>query len=312
MEKLTMTDFDEVYQLFQKAFIPEELRPYEKMKCLFQQQRIIIYGYKSEQKIISALLVWELENCIYWENFAVDESMRGQGLGGRALEEVKALYPNQLIILEVEKPFDDMSKRRIGFYQRHDFILNPFSYIQPTLDVNPTQVCLQLMSFPHSLEEVQYQKIKQELFEVVYNQKERTMYCSHCGKEVREHDRFCTSCGEKLTVINHYCSNCGHEIDLSLKYCSHCGYEIPRIQTQVKKRKSKIVAGILGILLGGLGIHNFYIGETSKGIIQLCLFCFGFLTLGITSLVSEIWGCVEGVCILVGYIDKDGDDYPLE
>ena len=31
----------------------------------------------------------------------------------------------------------------------------------------------------------------------------------------------------------------------------------------------KIVAGILGILLGGLGIHKFYLGYTTAGIIML-------------------------------------------
>src|SRR5262245_28268981 len=33
--------------------------------------------------------------------------------------------------------------------------------------------------------------------------------------------------------------------------------------------KQKIVAGILGILLGGLGVHSFYLGNSKKGVIQL-------------------------------------------
>lgn len=56
--------------------------------------------------------------------------------------------------------------------------------------------------------------------------------------------------------------------------------------------KSRMAAGILGILLGGLGIHNFYLGYTNKAILQIVV---TLLTCGIGS----IWGLVEGILILV-------------
>lgn len=56
--------------------------------------------------------------------------------------------------------------------------------------------------------------------------------------------------------------------------------------------KQKIVAGLLGILLGGLGVHHFYLGSTMAGVIELIA---TFVTCGIASLV----GLVEGILILV-------------
>ena len=56
--------------------------------------------------------------------------------------------------------------------------------------------------------------------------------------------------------------------------------------------KSKIIAGILGIFLGGFGIHNFYLGRTTRAVIQLVLTIFTF---GIACL----WGFIEGILILV-------------
>ena len=53
--------------------------------------------------------------------------------------------------------------------------------------------------------------------------------------------------------------------------------------------EKKIVAGILGILLGGLGIHKFYLGYTKEGIIQLIL---GFFCIG------SIIGLIEGIIYL--------------
>ncbi|CAB4930117.1 unannotated protein [freshwater metagenome] len=55
--------------------------------------------------------------------------------------------------------------------------------------------------------------------------------------------------------------------------------------------KSRVAAGLLGILLGGFGAHNFYLGYTNKAILQLVLTIF---TCGLASL----WGLVEGILIL--------------
>ena len=61
--------------------------------------------------------------------------------------------------------------------------------------------------------------------------------------------------------------------------------------------KSKIVAGLLGIFLGPLGIHRFYLGFTKVAVIQLLLTIFlGVFTAGLIGL----WGVVEGIMILAG------------
>ena len=56
------------------------------------------------------------------------------------------------------------------------------------------------------------------------------------------------------------------------------------------------MAGILGILLGGFGVHNFYLGNTGKAIAQLLM---TVLSLGLLAWASAIWGFIEGVLILV-------------
>ncbi|WP_018220105.1 TM2 domain-containing protein [Salinispora pacifica] len=64
--------------------------------------------------------------------------------------------------------------------------------------------------------------------------------------------------------------------------------------------KSKIVAGILQILLAGLGIGRFYMGHTKIGVLQLVV------TL-VTCGLGGIWGIVDGVLILVkGGVDGQG------
>lgn len=69
--------------------------------------------------------------------------------------------------------------------------------------------------------------------------------------------------------------------------------------------KSKVAAGLLGIFLGGWGIHNFYLGNTKRGVIQIVV---SLLTCGI----GGIWGFIEGIMILCGSINTDADGNPLQ
>ena len=75
------------------------------------------------------------------------------------------------------------------------------------------------------------------------------------------------------------------------------------------EQKSKLAAGLLGILLGALGIHNFYLGNTGKALAQLLI---SVLSCGILSIVSWIWGLVEGIMILTGSINTDARGIPLK
>lgn len=63
--------------------------------------------------------------------------------------------------------------------------------------------------------------------------------------------------------------------------------------------KSKIVAGILAILLGGLGAHKFYLGRIGAGVLMLILSIFGWLFIWLV-IPSFIWiiSIIEGVIYL--------------
>ena len=66
--------------------------------------------------------------------------------------------------------------------------------------------------------------------------------------------------------------------------------------------KNKIAAGLLAILLGGLGIHKFYLGCTKAGVITLLV---SLLTFGIGAVVMQIIGLIEGII----YLTKPDDEF---
>lgn len=141
------------------------------------------------------------------------------------------------------------------------------------------------------------------------------MYCRNCGSQLSENEDVCLKCGVKAGVGNKYCPNCGQAVDENASVCVHCGTKF----TAPREPKSKLVAGLLGIFLGGFGVHNFYLGYNKKAIIQvsvsvacILLSCCTFEITLIGTLGIEVWGIVEGIMILCGKINEDGEGNPLK
>ncbi|WP_238583551.1 TM2 domain-containing protein [Anoxybacteroides amylolyticum] len=63
--------------------------------------------------------------------------------------------------------------------------------------------------------------------------------------------------------------------------------------------KNKVVAGVLAILLGGLGIHKFYLGKLGQGVLYLL-----FSWTGIPSII----GLIEGIL----YLFKSDEEFNRE
>ncbi len=134
------------------------------------------------------------------------------------------------------------------------------------------------------------------------------MNCRNCGNQIDPMAAVCVHCGVAAGTGNRFCGNCGAPSNPGATVCTQCGVAFP-VPVPAGMQKSKIAAGILGILLGGLGIHNFYLGYTGKAVAQLLI---SILSIGFLSFVSAIWGLVEGIMILTGSIAVDGKGVPLK
>lgn len=66
--------------------------------------------------------------------------------------------------------------------------------------------------------------------------------------------------------------------------------------------KSRLVAGLLQIFFGGLGVGRFYLGYYGYGIAMILTSLIG---------IGIIWGIVDGIMILTGHVEEDGEGYLL-
>ncbi len=136
------------------------------------------------------------------------------------------------------------------------------------------------------------------------------MYCTNCGQQIDDRAAICIHCGLAVGTAASRCRACGSEILPGAAVCTHCG--VPVMRAAPAGAKSKIAAGLLGIFLGWLGVHNFYLGFTSKAVAQVLLGTVGVCLMGLGPVVSGIWGLVEGIMILTGSIDKDAQGFALK
>lgn len=103
--RATENEFQKIFEITDKSFPDEEMRPYEKAKDLFfNNKNYVIHGIKDESgEVLAFINVWELGDFIFFENFAVEPKARNKGVGGLLLEEVLKTYQKDAI-LEVEPP----------------------------------------------------------------------------------------------------------------------------------------------------------------------------------------------------------------
>lgn len=166
--RITDKQFDEIYALFEKSFPLSEYRDYAKQKELLNSPFYHIYIKLNEQdQVIGCIAYWEFEAFCFFEHFAVSPDLRGQGIGKIILEECCKMF-HKPIILEVEDSSEEIAQRRIKFYERNGFVLNPFGYYQPPFHKDQEVILLRWMSYQAEVSKSQFDAYRSKLMNSVY------------------------------------------------------------------------------------------------------------------------------------------------
>ena len=124
------------------------------------------------------------------------------------------------------------------------------------------------------------------------------MYCKECGKMFESDSAaVCLHCGVKKGNGTNHCDGCGeHKKSANQDICLNCGKDFKK-SGKGSTDKTKLVALLLSLFVGGFGAHQFYVGNTGKAVTLLILTLCGFITCGITSIVSLIIQIIDIVKI---------------
>ena len=129
-----------------------------------------LYGLQENGEVVAFAAVYRFEAFVFIEHLAVAPTHRNRGLGALMLQELRALFQSR-ICLEVEPPEDELTRRRIGFYQRNGFFLTSHPYVQPSISKGRAPVPLQIMSTKGVLSEAEFEAVRKTLYEKVYGVK---------------------------------------------------------------------------------------------------------------------------------------------
>ncbi|MGV3538310.1 MAG: GNAT family N-acetyltransferase [Rufibacter sp.] len=163
-------EFSWAWQLYVEAFPAEERRDYAQQLTLLQEKKYAFSAVYHAGVLAGIVGSWNVGKFTYLEHFAVAPEGRGLGLGTEILR--KFVESSALpIVLEVEPPLTEMSKRRIAFYEKAGFLTNTIAYQQPPYGQGKPWVPLLLMSFPELLADDTFENVKEALYAEVYNLK---------------------------------------------------------------------------------------------------------------------------------------------
>lgn len=159
---------EQIKRLYEESFPPEERRPWGSILRLLDTvgSPFGLYVVCRQGDMAGFITTWTFDDFVYVEHFAVLPSMRGSGIGARALR-LLARSVRKPVVLEVEPRLTgQMAQRRIEFYKRcgfHEF--DEYKYVQPPYGPGLPAVELTLMS---NSERVNLDEVTRKLHTAVY------------------------------------------------------------------------------------------------------------------------------------------------
>jgi len=160
--------FKEIYKIMCESFPSSEIRSYEKQKELLDREDYTIKTYTKDGVIIGFCAYYQFEEFFFIENIACTSQSRGLGIGSTLVSEVLDEANDRLVLLEVEIPDSEIKKRRVHFYERLGFYLNPYYHFMPQLNDFTAGMELKIMSSIKMLTEEEQQSFRRILNTKVY------------------------------------------------------------------------------------------------------------------------------------------------
>lgn len=130
--------------LYEKSFPIEERRDFSLVLDIYKTDLLSLNLIYDNEIMVGILNYWDFNDFLYIEHLAVSEQYRNRKIASKVLEQLNT--QNKLIVLEVELPRDELSKRRIDFYQRNAYSIQPFTYFQPPYRKGEERIKMHIMA----------------------------------------------------------------------------------------------------------------------------------------------------------------------
>ncbi len=119
----------DLFNLYLEAFPREERRELNVLVAMLDLNEMYFAAVTHGSVPVGLVIYWIFDGFLYVEHLAVRHDQRGKGIGSSILKMLRK--KGDPVMLEVEKPHDEASSKRVEFYNRSGFNQLPVEYFQP-------------------------------------------------------------------------------------------------------------------------------------------------------------------------------------
>jgi ribosomal protein S18 acetylase RimI-like enzyme len=140
--------FAEFWKIYSASFPLNERRVFTQQTEVFKKQEYQIDIYLSGNHFVGFIAFWTTTDFIYIEHLAIAPEVRSKGLGSAILKPFIETKPIP-VILEIEPLINDLTRRRLKFYESLGFVRNKHLHFQPPYHPTDQPLKLEILTYPH-------------------------------------------------------------------------------------------------------------------------------------------------------------------
>lgn len=141
--------WNSVWNLYEESFPVSERRKIEDHLLACTDERFFPLSAWDGDRLAGLLFFWEWNGYRYLEHLAVTPELRGQGYGSEMLRYLRD--SEQTIILEIDPLVNELSVRRLQFYERAGFTLTPYRFVHLPYRLEAQPQELLILSYPRMI-----------------------------------------------------------------------------------------------------------------------------------------------------------------
>lgn len=159
MEYLEITPKDSirwrsVWNLYEESFPVAERRKMDDHLRACNDDRFFPLSAWEGGELIGLMFFWEWDSYRYLEHLAVNPDLRGHGYGSQLLRYLRDSA--HTIILEIDPLSNELSVRRLQFYERSGYTLTPYRFVHLPYRLGAKAQELLILSYPRMITKEQH------------------------------------------------------------------------------------------------------------------------------------------------------------
>ena len=143
-----------VWELYENSFPVAERRKLEDHLRASENNFFHPVSIWENKQFIGIVFYWEWSNYRYIEYLAVNPKLHGHGYGSKIIKRIRD--SEHTIILEIDPLINELSVRRLQFYERAGFTLTPYRFMHLPYRLDGAPQELLILSFPKMITKEQH------------------------------------------------------------------------------------------------------------------------------------------------------------